>query len=126
MSKQLMLQVHLAGDADSAEVAEATQRLRTVLMQADIERADLVRGASPPSGAKAGEMLTLGALAVSLAPTALTTVLDLLRSWVRRDRRRELELVLDGDVLRLGQASDEQVDRLIEEFLVRARRTGDA
>jgi hypothetical protein len=45
---------------------------------------------------------------------------------VRRDRRRELELVLDGDVLRLGQASDEQVDRLIEEFLVRARRTGDA
>ena len=126
MSRQLMLQVHLAGDADSAEVAEATQRLRTVLMQTDIKRADPVRGASAPSGAKAGEVITLGALAISLAPTALTTVLDLLRDWVRRDRRREVEVNLDGDVLRLGQASDEQVDRLIEAFIVRARRTGDA
>src|SRR5262245_29802953 len=92
---ELALQVGLA-DADSEELDLATRRLRAELQDLPIDSVSLV-AAERPTGAKAGDAITLGALTMSLAPVVIPALLELLKSWMARKEGRSVVLRRKGD-----------------------------
>lgn len=108
-------------DADADELAFLTGQLRRRLLELDVEDVRHERsGLSAPQGAKSGELIAVGALVVSLAPTLLPPVLGLVETWMRSRPVRTVKIEADGRVLELGHASPEQQQRLVEAFLAGA------
>jgi hypothetical protein len=86
-----------AADVDPEELDRLTRALRTDIEELDIESVALATG-SAPHGAKAGELVTIGALVVNLAPAALPGLVRLLQSWLQRERGRDVTVEAhDGD-----------------------------
>lgn len=109
-----------AGDGDE-EVARLVQRLRSELLELDVDDVVVARLGDAPDGAKGGGLLDFGTLVVHLAalPGVLGAVVGCARAWLSRQSARSLKLTLDGDSLEItGQSSDEQ-DRVIALWVAR-------
>jgi hypothetical protein len=76
------------GDADAEELDLATRRLRTELEDLPIDSVSLATAGALPSGAKAGDPVTLGALTLSLAPIVVPALIEFLKSWMARKEGR--------------------------------------
>ena len=67
------------------------------------------------------DLAAVGALLVQVKGSVelVTTVVGVLRSWLRRGSspRRTVRISIDGRTLELSAASDEQQQRLVEEFV---------
>jgi hypothetical protein len=70
-----------------------------------------------PSGAK-GVAAIAGWLSVQLGPEALRIVLAKVADWVTRNDR-VVEVSLGGDTLKLGRATREQQEKIIDGWLAR-------
>ncbi|HEY0760383.1 MAG TPA: hypothetical protein VGD59_14120 [Acidisarcina sp.] len=79
----LKLMIDAGPDSDAEETAALSERLRQELLQSDVDDVQLVREGRAPAGAK-GDPVTMGALAISLAPAALTGFFNLLQGWMGR------------------------------------------
>lgn len=109
-----------AGD-DDEEVARLVQRLRSELLELDVDGVVVSRQGDAPHGAKGGGVLDFATLVVHLAvlPDVLGAVVGCARAWLSRQSARSLKLTLDGDSLEItGHRSDEQ-DRLIALWVAR-------
>lgn len=116
---QVSLQV-AAQDADAEELATLAAHLRDELLELDVERVDLLRSGSAPAGAKAVDVLALGGLIVTLAKSAgVAQVIRVVRGWLARDSRRQVEIQMDGDVLKLSGVSDDDQRRLVDAWIAR-------
>jgi len=112
---ELTLQVGESG-ADPEDVDRDTRRLRTELQELPIESASLVAGEAP-AGAKAGDAITLGALAVSLAPVVVPAFVDFLKSWMARREGRTIIVKRKGTEIQIkAPLSEAAIARLLEQL----------
>jgi hypothetical protein len=77
-------------------------------------------GAEPPPGSRAVDLVAVGALLVSINGSVqlVSYVVDTVRAWIGRGRvARTVELTIGDRTLRISEASTEQQDRLIKEFI---------
>jgi len=123
------LQILLAEeDAEAERVAELTRYLREELLELDVDDVTALPGAEVPPGARAVGGTEIGALLVTLGSStnALNQVITVIRSWLGRhhDAHPSLHLQMDGDVLEIRKATDEQVTEAFEMFLQRHSPAG--
>src|SRR3954453_2595177 len=86
---------------DAEGVGELTRRLRSELLDLDIEAVDPAPSDEAPAGAKGMELLGSGGLGGGFLVRAdgLKSVAPAAAAWVGRQRARSVKLTLDGDVL---------------------------
>jgi len=118
-SLQVVMQIDAGEDADLEELEELTQRLRRLLLESDVESVNRVSAGDAPSGARAGPLLLVGSLLVTLAksPDLLKMVTRVAQSIVGANPARSVELQIDGDRLVLNNVSTEQQQELIALFV---------
>jgi hypothetical protein len=95
-----MLQVQPDPDADSEEIDRRARRLLQELRDLEaVDSAELARDVQGvPEGAKVAEAVTLGAIAVSVLPTAVGKLLEFLQTWAARGQGQLVKLkALQGD-----------------------------
>ncbi len=114
---RLTLTVNASG-ADSEDRAELARRLRQQLIEADVDSVEFTRPGNLPPGAK-GDPASLFALAVSVAPAAVTAMFGMLQVFLSRHDRASVTVESGGEKLTLtGTLSSEQ-KQMVEAFLNR-------
>ncbi|HEX9018352.1 MAG TPA: hypothetical protein VF806_04165 [Anaerolineaceae bacterium] len=88
----LTLQLVADENADREALDRLTRELRSELLDLDVESVELARGGPAPDGSKAAEVVTLGALAVSIFPTLIPKLVDFLQSWSLRGESRTVKI----------------------------------
>lgn len=111
----VVVRVFPASDDDPGELAELTGRLRAELLDLDVQAVDAVAEGGIPEGAK-GLPAIGGWLVLHLGREGLRTVLDKIADWASRNDR-PVEITLGGDVLKLGRATRDQQDKIIDAWL---------
>jgi len=71
-------------DGDRAELDDLTRQLRAEVEELNVDSVEEVSAGSAPQGTKAADFSALGQMAVTLAPTIIPPLFDLLKSWVQR------------------------------------------
>jgi hypothetical protein len=77
-----------ATDATEEEIDRMTRQLLSELRGTDVESADLLKSGDLPSGAKSGEVVTMGSIVISALPTVLPAVIAFVQSWAARSPGR--------------------------------------
>jgi hypothetical protein len=113
----LILQVCPAPEDDAGELAELTGLLRSELLDLDVSAVDRLPDEAVPLGTK-GVSAIAGWLAVQLGPEALRAVLAKVADWVTRSDRA-VEISYGGDTLKLGRATREQQEKIIDDWFAR-------
>jgi hypothetical protein len=111
-------------DGDREELDELTLQLRERLLELDVDDVRRVSDGPAPEGTRAFDAVTADALLVAFTHSlqASTAIVTLVRTWLdRAPRDRTVELTIGDRTLRLGNASSDQQDRLVEEFLAAVR-----
>jgi len=91
---RLVLEVGNDSDGDAEEVDRLTRRLRREILDQEVESAELVTTGEIPEGARAGEAIAIGSLLVTLLPSVLPHLIDLLGGWLKRDTTRTIKIKL--------------------------------
>jgi hypothetical protein len=116
-SGELVLQVCPAPGDDAGELAELSGWLRGELLDLDVQGVDQLPTEAVPTGAK-GVAAIAGWLLVQLGPEALRVVLSKVADWVTRNDR-VVEVSYGGDTLKLGRATRQQQEMIIDGWLAR-------
>lgn len=110
-------------DADAEELETGARQLMAELRELDDVIAAPATQSEGPAGSRAGEVLAIGELLVTLLSSpALPAVLTAIDAWLDRTLHRgdrTIRVQLDGDSLELGRVTHEEADRLITAFVVR-------
>ena len=119
--RELTVAVEASDDTDAEELAQLTNRLRTELLDLDVEAVYSAREGEAPESSKGVDVLAAGAVVVQsvLRPDVLQSIIDGIRSWLGRQHARGIKLTLDGDSLELTRASTAEQDRLVELWVMR-------
>jgi hypothetical protein len=80
---ELLIEVSLEG-GDTAELDEWTRQLRAEVEELNVDSVEQVSAGVAPEGTKAVDFAAIGQMAVTLAPTIIPPLFDLLKSWVER------------------------------------------
>jgi Effector Associated Constant Component 1 len=116
--EQLLVVVSPGEDDDEGVLVDLTAMLRQELLTLDVDDVRPPDAGSAPEGAK-GLGDVIGVLAVQLGSLeGLRVLVDLVRGWAGRSRR-EVEVTIGGDSLKLSGASSEQQERIIDAWLER-------
>ncbi len=117
---ELRVEVEI-GDADAEELDRLTVNLRKELLQLDVD--DVVRAHEglPPPGARAVDLVALGALVVKVgeATGGLASVVRAVQSWLAHKSDRTVILKMAGDEIEVSGATAVQQQVLIEAWLAR-------
>jgi hypothetical protein len=116
---ELHVDVGLHGDAEAAELFDATSQLQQDLLQLDVASVARPAGPPPPPGTRGVEIAELASLIVALGADVIGPVAQCIASWVVRGSSRTVKLEIGGDSIEVTGLSREKQDRLIESFLVR-------
>jgi hypothetical protein len=111
------------GSDDPEELERLARSLRAELLELDVETVEPVSEAAP-DGSRAVDALVVGALVVRLVrnAAALGAVVRTVRGWVGPQGDRRVRLEIDGDVLELSGASDDERERLVNAWIERHAR----
>src|SRR5579863_2510707 len=115
---KLMLSVDVSRGADNEDSVELARHLRQRLLELDVDEVELLSSGLPPRGAK-GDPLTLPALAVTLAPAAITALIGMLQSWLSRHQAASVTVEKGGEKLTITGTLSQQQQRMVEVFLNR-------
>lgn len=80
---ELFIELSLEG-GDPNELDELTRQLRAEVEELNVDSVEEVSAGSAPRGTKAVDFNVIGQMAVSLAPTVVPPLFELLKSWVDR------------------------------------------
>jgi hypothetical protein len=118
---QLTLCIDTDSEADAEELTVLAVDLRGLLLELDIESADLVTGGQAPPGTRTGEVFVVGALSVMLARSKelLTKFIESVQWWVSLGAGRSVRLELDGDALEVKGITREDQRTLVQLFIDR-------
>jgi hypothetical protein len=116
-SGELVLQVCPTPGDDAGELAELAGGLRGELLDLDVQGVDRLPDEPTPSGAK-GVAAIAGWLLVQLGPEALRVVLAKVADWATRNDR-VVEVSYEGDTLKIGRATRQQQEKIIDGWLAR-------
>lgn len=115
-----LVQVIAADDADREDIVNLSQRLRSELLQLDIDSVAHLHSNGGPEGSKAAEALDFGAWLVTLSASGgvLSSLIELARDWVKRNAAaRAIKITVDVDSLDLGKADSDERAHLIRAFI---------
>lgn len=115
---QLKLVINGGQGADAEETARLGQQLRQDILKLDVDSVDFVRSGAAPAGAK-GDPITLGALAITLAPGLITSLFNLLQSWLTRHEKSSVTIQLGKDKIVVTGNPSKEERQLIETVLAR-------
>ncbi|MGW2718980.1 hypothetical protein [Streptomyces sp. NPDC001492] len=122
MADRMRLVLSGGEELDVEELDSLTRQLRKRLLELDVDDVRVERSdAAPPPGAKPGGLITVGALAVTLAPAVFRPALRVVETWLQNRPVRTVKIEVDGRTLELGQASPEEQRLLVEAFLEGSR-----
>jgi hypothetical protein len=102
---------------DAEGLAKLASNLLEAVSATDVDQARLGIGGPAPAGAKSGEVLAVGALVVTLAPTVLEGLIAVVSSWLSR-QPSDVEVDIDGHRFR-GRVTRSQRDELVVAYLRR-------
>lgn len=112
------VQVQAGSDEDVEELMEVTARLRTELLELDVDAVEPVNEANAPEHAK-GLAAIAGWLVVQFGSLeGLRAVVDVVRGWATRTNR-QVEISFGDDVLKLTGATSAQQDKIIDAWISR-------
>ena len=80
---ELFIELSLDG-GDDAELDEFTRQLKAEVEDLHVDAVEQVSAGSALDGAKAADLTVIGQMAVTLAPTIIPPLFELLKSWVER------------------------------------------
>ena len=80
---ELLIELALEG-GDPSELDELTHQLRTEVEELNVDSVEPVSAGAAPAGTKAADFTAIGQMAVTLAPTLVPPLFELLKSWVER------------------------------------------
>lgn len=80
---ELVIELSLEG-GEPDELDELTRQLRMEVEELTVDSVEQVSKGSAPAGTKAVDLVTIGQMAVTLAPAIVPPLFDLLKSWVER------------------------------------------
>ena len=100
-----------AADTKEEDIDQMTRQLLSELRETNVESAELVTGDPIPSGAKAGETVTMGSIVIATLPTVLPAVIALVQSWVSRGQGRTVKFKGKGIEF---EGSAEELQRVLE------------
>lgn len=107
-------------NADQEELADLTARLRSELLDLDVEAVEQLRAGQPPPGTRAVDLMAIGTLVATFArPDLLTAIVAAVQSWLGGTGGRSVKLEVDGDALELTGVSSKEQRRLADEWLRR-------
>jgi len=113
--------VRIDGAGADAEILQMlADELRAELLVLDVDGVTQVVGDEHAPGARGLEWASIGILLVSIKNTTelIGQLVATVRTWLgRRSRPRAVEMTVGDRTLRLTDASDDQQDRLIDEFI---------
>lgn len=78
-------------DADAAELDLLTRQLIEELLELDVETAGPAISGTLPAGAKAGDPLSIGMIAVAVLPALLPKIIEVCQAWALRGQGRTLK-----------------------------------
>lgn len=107
---------------DDEELSSLAARLRDELLDLDVADVSTAPGRDElPDGAKGLELAAIGTLLVKFVatPEMVKKVVSAIRGWLARQRVRSVEITLDGDTLKLTNASSGEQERLVELWVAR-------
>lgn len=116
-SGELVLQVCPAPEDGAGELTKLAGWLRGELLDLDVQGVDRLPSEDVPQGAK-GLADVAGWLVVQLDPETLRVMLAKVADWVTRNDRT-VEVSYGGDTLKLGRATREQQEKVIDGWLAR-------
>jgi hypothetical protein len=114
----LTLQIQAGPDDDEEELVELTSRLRDELLDLDIADVALLTQDTAPEQAK-GLATIAGWLVVQFGSiSGLGAVFSVIRDWAARTHR-QVEITVDGEVLKVSGISAAQQEKIIDVWLDR-------
>lgn len=115
--KQLSLAVLGGPDSDLAELDDLTGQLRRRLLELDVATVEPVRYDEVPAQARPADAVVIGALVVTLAPVALSGVVEMVQAWLQNRPVRGVKMTIDGHSLELTNPSRADQHQLVQAFL---------
>lgn len=117
----LELSVDAGPGADEDERERLARSLRAELLELDVDAVEPLRSGPAPDDSRAVEALVVGSLLVRLARNreGLSSVVRAVRGWLGGQGDRRVRIELDGDVLELTGASDQERQRLVDAWIER-------
>ncbi len=83
VSRDLTIELSVEG-GDAGELDDLTRELKMEIEALGVEAVKSVSAGSAPAGTKSADWAMIGQLAVTLAPSVIPPLIDLLKSWVER------------------------------------------
>lgn len=121
-ARNLLLVLHADPDVDPQRAEQLVRRLRSELIELDVESVVPTTAGTLPEGAKGVDAVTLGALVVAFSASGgvFTTLIGMLRDWLERQSgRHRISVTIDGDSIELEQATASQQRQLLDSFVRR-------
>jgi hypothetical protein len=117
---ELILHLDPDHEGDAEELEKFSRQLREELMDMDLEAVDFISTGETPEKAK-GFPIEWGTLIVALVASGgvITTLINVLKSWLTRQDRRSITLEINGDKLEVSSISSEEQQKLIDLWLSR-------
>jgi hypothetical protein len=118
-----VLTVRIVDESDDAAALErGAIQLRHELGELDVVDVSPLPGGPAPDGSRSASIAALGALAVSIQPSAklLLSLVQTVRGWLTRGGaggNRTVRIEVGGDVLELTGTSSKVQDRLVDEWI---------
>ncbi len=109
-------------EGDPERLDEAVRGLRAELLEAPVDSVRAPAAGPAPEGSRAVGVAAVGALVVTLKGTVelVEQVMGIVRGWWRRrPEQRSLRITVGEQSLELSHVSDEQQQRLVDEFIRR-------
>ncbi len=117
-SDALVVRVRAVQGEDDGDLLDVTALLRQELLDLDVDEVGTVETEAAPADAK-GVATLAGWLAVQLGSVEMVrAVIEVLRGWAGR-RRRDVEVTIGGDTLRLSAATASEQEQIIDAWLAR-------
>ncbi len=91
-------------EIDDEWLSEQTYELKSEMIELPfVEQPQSVQAGVAPQGAKAVEVITLGALAIAVLPAVLPKLIEFLRDWSQRGQNRvvKIEMQAGGRTLKV-------------------------
>lgn len=127
MATELTVRI-LDEESDDAALERGSIQLSQELGELDVDSVFGLQSGVAPEGTRSGPVAAIGALAVSLHPTAalLVSLVQTVRGWLTRSGgKRTVRLEIGGDVLELTGTTSAVQERLVDEW-IRAHASDEA
>jgi len=121
MSTDILVELFDA-EVEPEQLDELARSLRRELLELDVDDVEPATAGAAPAGTRGLELAVIGALLVKAQASGelLGKVVGVLRHWLRAAPQapaRTVRVTLGDRTLELGNATDEQQQQLVEEFL---------